>query len=98
MQVARMGNGILEGQNNRTSVNRGLRTEPRGKVSIVNRDELVARVLELKQEIEELERDGREYVAMKNPSPFQRDLQDRRIVRLEEIKCEIEKLAARHIQ
>lgn len=61
-------------------------------------DELVARVLELKQEIEELEGDGREYVAMKHPSPFQRDLQDRRIERLEQIKLELDKLAARHMQ
>ena len=64
----------------------------------MDRDALVSRVLELKQEIEILEQEGRAYMAIANPSPFDREQQDRRILRLEDIQLELERLTKRHLQ
>ena len=59
---------------------------------------LVKRLFELRFEIQELEREGRQYVAKAHPSPYERLLQDKRIRRLEDIKSELESLAAGHVR
>jgi hypothetical protein len=64
----------------------------------MDREALVSRVLELKQEIETLEQEGRAFIALTHPSSFDRMLHNRRIVRLEEIQSELEQLANRHLQ
>ena len=62
----------------------------------MNREALVDRLLELRHEIAELERGGQAYLARRMHSPFDRHVQDQRILRLEEIRSELERLAAGH--
>ena len=64
----------------------------------MDRDELQALILALKTEIEELDRAGRVYMSRRNHSPLERRAQDERIVRLEEIKRELDSLSRRNLQ
>ena len=64
----------------------------------MDRDSLEAFILTLKAEIEELDRAGRIYMSRRYHSSVERRAQDERIVRLEEIKRQLDSLSRRNLQ
>ena len=64
----------------------------------MDRDDLLARIEELRAEIEELNRVNRNFLRIGQPSKLEYLLHDQRIARLEKIKREIEQIAATKLQ